>query len=103
MPADAPITVRNSFGSVDIAGIHGAADVENGYGTLTVRDAGAGRWNNSFGGVEVSAPAGNVTLSDNNGSVHVSDVKGTLQRRNRFGSVTAPTLHTAVTITGANA
>src|ERR1700680_1927590 len=35
MPSDAPITVRNSFGSVDVAGIHGAADVENGYGMVT--------------------------------------------------------------------
>src|SRR6266513_1926490 len=42
MPSDAPITVRNSFGSVELAGLHGAADVENGYGMLTVRDAGAG-------------------------------------------------------------
>src|SRR3981189_3208885 len=53
MPSDAPITVRNSFGSVDVAGIHGAADVENSYGTLTVRDAGAGRWNNAFGRIEI--------------------------------------------------
>src|SRR5258708_32672968 len=44
LPSDAPITVRNSFGSVEIGGVHGAAGVENGYGTLTVRDAGAGRW-----------------------------------------------------------
>src|SRR5438309_12070920 len=44
MPSDAPITVRNSFGGVEVTGVHGAADVENGYGTLIVRDAGAGRW-----------------------------------------------------------
>src|SRR5712692_4542105 len=31
MPSDAPITVRNSFGGVEIVGVHGAADVENGY------------------------------------------------------------------------
>src|SRR6267143_4875786 len=38
MPSDAPITVRNSFGSVEVSGVHGAADVENAYGTVTVRD-----------------------------------------------------------------
>src|SRR5260370_10371597 len=102
MPADAPITVRNSFGSVDVAGIHGAADVENGYGTLTVRDAGAGRWNNSFGSIEVTGAGGNVSVSDNNGSVQVSDVKGTLEIRNRFGSITTRTVRGAVTITGGN-
>src|SRR3981189_2444990 len=51
MPADAPITVRNSFGSVEVTSVRGAADVENGYGTLTVRDAGAGRWVNAFASI----------------------------------------------------
>src|ERR1700730_989577 len=102
MPSDAPIIVRNSFGSVDVAGIHGAADVENGYGTLTARDAGAGRWNNAFGSIELTGAAGNVSVSDNNGSVQVSDVKGTLEVRNRFGSVTTRSIQGAVTITGGN-
>src|SRR5229473_1315356 len=102
MPSDAPITVRNSFGGVEIAGVHGAADVENGYGTLNVRDAGTGRWNNAFGSVEVTGAAGNASVSDNNGSVQVSDVKGTLEVRNRFGSITARDIQGAVTITGGN-
>src|SRR6266478_9292262 len=89
MPAEAPVTVRNSFGSVDVAGVHGATDIENGYGTLTVRDAGTGRWTNAFGSIELNGAVGNVFVSDNNGSVQVADVKGTLEVRNRFGNVTA--------------
>ncbi len=102
MPSDAPITVRNSFGSVEVAGLHGAADVENGYGMLTVRDAGPGRWNNAFGSIELTGAAGNVSVSDNNGSVQVSDVKGTLEVRNRFASITARSIQGAATITGGN-
>ncbi len=102
MPSDAPIIVRNSFGGVEVSGIHGAADIENGYGTLIVRDAGAGRWNNAFGSIELAGAAGNVSISDNNGSVQVSDVKGTLEVRNRFGSITARSIQGAVTITGGN-
>jgi hypothetical protein len=102
MPADAPITVRNSFGSVEVGGVHGAADVENGYGTLTVRDAGAGRWNNAFGSIELTGAGGNVSVSDNNGSVQVSDVKGTLEVRNRFGGITTRNIQGAATITGGN-
>ena len=102
MPSDAPINVRNSFGSVEIGGVHGAADVENGYGTLTVRDAGAGRWNNAFGSIELTGAGGNVSVSDNNGSVQVSDVKGTLEVRNRFGGITTRNIQGAVTITGGN-
>ncbi len=89
MPADAPLNVRNSFGSVDAAGIHGAADIENSHGTLNVRDAGAARLNNSFGSIELTGAAGNVSVTDTNGAVQVFDVKGTLDVRNRFGGITA--------------
>src|SRR6266481_1905074 len=102
MPSEASITVRNSFGGVEIAGVHGAADVENGYGTLNVRDAGTGRWNNAFGSIELTGAGGNVSVSDNNGSVQVSDVKGALEVRNRFGSITTRNIQGAVTITGGN-
>jgi DUF4097 and DUF4098 domain-containing protein YvlB len=102
MPSDAPIMVRNSFGSVEVSGVHGAADVENGYGTLTVRDAGPGRWNNAFGGIELTGAGGNVIVSNNNASVQVSDIKGTLEVRNRFGSITARNIQGAATITGGN-
>jgi hypothetical protein len=102
MPADAPVAVRNSFGSVDVAGVHGAADIENGYGTLTVRDAGTGRWTNAFGSIELNGAAGNTSISDNNGSVQAADVKGTLEVRNRFGSITTKNIQGAATITGGN-
>src|SRR5882762_2442691 len=69
IPSDAPITVRNSFGSVEVSGVRGAADIENGYGTVTIRDAGTGRWTNAFGSIELTGATGNISLSDNNGSV----------------------------------
>src|SRR5260370_14855714 len=72
MPSDAPLTVRNSFGSVDVAGIHGAADIENSHGSLTVRDAGAAHLNNSFGRIELHGAGGNVAVNDNNGSVQAT-------------------------------
>src|SRR5580704_6894392 len=102
MPSDAPLNVRNSFGSVEVARIHGATDIENSHGTLNVRDAGAARLNNSFGSIEVSGAAGNVSVNDNNGSVQVSDVKGTLELHNRFGSITTRDIQGAATITGGN-
>ncbi len=102
MPSDAPITVRNSFGGVEVTGVRGAADIENGYGTLIVRDAGTGRWTNAFGSIELTGAAGNVSVSDNNGSVQVSDIKGALEVRNRFGSITTRNIQGAATITGGN-
>jgi len=37
MPSDAPIIVRNSFGSVEVAKESRGRRCENGYGTLTAR------------------------------------------------------------------
>src|SRR5207244_361794 len=73
MPADAPLNVRNSFGSVDASRIHGAVDIENSHGSLTVHDAGGARLFNSFGSIELMGAAGSVTINDNNGSVQAAD------------------------------
>jgi len=102
MPSEASITVRNSFGGVEVTGVRGAADIENGYGTLIVRDAGTGRWTNAFGSIELTGAAGNVSVSDHNGSVQVADIKGALEVRNRFGSITTRNIQGAATITGGN-
>ncbi|OLB82608.1 MAG: hypothetical protein AUI12_18800 [Acidobacteria bacterium 13_2_20CM_2_57_6] len=102
MPADAPLNVRNSFGSVDASRIHGAVDIENSHGSLTVHDAGGARLFNSFGSIELMGAAGSVTINDNNGSVQAADVKGTLEVHNRFGSITTRNIQGAATITGGN-
>src|SRR3989441_361219 len=102
MPAGAPLRVKNSFGSVATSGIHGAADIDNSHGSLTVRDAGPARLNDSFGSVELTGAAGNVFVNDNNGSVQATDVKGALEVRDRFGNITARNIQGAATVTGGN-
>ena len=84
MPADAPLNIRNSFGSVNVARVHGAVEVDNGYGSLTVQEAGPVRLNNSFGSIELSSVGGNAVVNNKNSSVQVSDVKGTLDVQDRF-------------------
>ena len=102
MPSDAPLNVRNSFGSTEASGIHASTDIDNSHGSVTMRDVGAARVNNSFGSIELTGAAGNTTVTDTNGSVQVSDVKGTLEVRNRFGNITTKNIQGAATITGGN-
>ena len=40
MPSDGPLNVRNSFGSTNATGVHGAADIENSHGSISMRDVG---------------------------------------------------------------
>lgn len=102
IPADAPLTVRNSFGSVETTGIHSKSEIENSHGALTVRDAGPARLRNSFGSIDVSETAGDLALTDNNGPVQVSQIKGSLELTNRFGRITVRNVQGPVTITGGN-
>jgi hypothetical protein len=102
MPSDAPLNVRNSFGSTEASGIHAATDIDNSHGSISMRDVGPARVNNSFGSIELTGAGGNVSLTDTNGSVQVFDVKGALEVRNRFGSITAKNIQGAATISGGN-
>jgi len=102
MPSDAPLFVKNSFGSVNANGVRGKSEFDNSHGSLNVRDTGAVRLSNSFGSVELSGAAGEASVTDNNGSVQVSQVKGTLELRNRFGSITVREIGGAASITGGN-
>ena len=65
VPTDTPLNIRNSFGSVSVARVHGAVDVENGYGSLTVQEAGPVRLNNSFGSIELTGATGSAAGAGN--------------------------------------
>lgn len=102
MPSDAPLNVRNSFGTTDASGIHAAADIDNSHGSISMRDVGSARVNNSFGSIELTGAGGNVSVTDTNGTVQVTDVRGTLEVRNRFGSITTKNIQGTATINGGN-
>jgi len=102
MPSDAPLFVKNSFGSVNATGVRSKSEFDNNHGSLNVRDTGAARLSNSFGSIELSGAAGEASVTDNNGSVQVSQVKGALELRNRFGSITVREIGGAANITGGN-
>jgi hypothetical protein len=102
MPADAPLAVKNSFGSVNATGVRGRSEFDNNHGSLNVRDTGAARLSNSFGSIELNGAAGEASITDNNGSVQVSQVKGALELRNRFGSIAVREIGGAAMVTGGN-
>jgi hypothetical protein len=102
MPSDAPLVVKNSFGSVNTNGVRSKSEFDNSHGSLTVHDTGPAQLNNSFGSIELSGAAGDTSITDNNGSVQASQVRGSLELRNRFGSITVREIQGAATITGGN-
>jgi hypothetical protein len=102
MPADAPLFVKNSFGSVTSNGVHAKSEIENSNGSVTVHDSGPARLTNSFGSVDLAGASGDSSITDNNGSTEATDIKGALELRNRFGSITVRNIQGAANITGGN-
>lgn len=102
MPSDAPLAVKNSFGSVTATGVRSKSEFDNSHGSLNVRDTGPARLNNSFGSIELNGAAGDTYVTDNNGSVQVSQVKGSVEVRNRFGGITVREIQGGASISGGN-
>jgi hypothetical protein len=102
MPANAPLTVHNKFGSVDVTGIHAAGEIVNAQGPVVLRDSrGTQRVESSFGSILIERSAGDTSVQNANGSVRIDDVDGTLGVTNRFGPVTVNNVHD-VTIRNGN-
>jgi hypothetical protein len=88
VPDNMPLQVRNSFGSVSVAGSQAACDIKTSHGSLQFNDGrGIQRLENAFGSIQLSGNAGDVAVENTNGSVSVSGIKGALTLRDRFGSV----------------
>jgi hypothetical protein len=88
MPADAPLTIRNKFGKVSVAGLKAATDIDAEQGGVSVHDGhGTQLVRASFGSVELITNDGDADLASTNGSVTASDIKGALTIHDRFGSV----------------
>jgi DUF4097 and DUF4098 domain-containing protein YvlB len=102
VPVDAKLWMKNNFGNVEVQGVQGWADLENGHGQLRFRDGGGTKLINSFGEVQASGANGNVTVTNNNGAVTVSSVRGTLDVKDRFAAIKVNNVSGVVTISGGN-
>ena len=88
VPENAPLTVRNRFGSIDVTGMKAASEIVGGQGAVSVHNAhGTQRIENSFGSVELVSAEGNVTITNTNGSVKALHVHGSVSLTSRFGSI----------------
>ena len=67
VPGDAKLWIKNGFGNVDIRGVGGWAEVENGHGELAFRDGGSMKLTNSLKAwrakLEEPPASGNITVA----------------------------------------
>ena len=83
------LTIRGSFGTMDLSDIGGPTEVKNANGAVKLRGVkGPANVRTSFGMVECVRIDGDLTVENANGVVRASDVKGGASVRTSFASVT---------------
>lgn len=103
IPENAPLMLRNKFGSIEVSGLHAPSEVVNSMGSIDLRDSsGAQRVQNAFGSVIVQNIGGALRVDNANGSVRVDHVRGPVTVNNRFASVRVDDAAGDVTVNGAN-
>src|SRR3984885_14992132 len=103
MPENAPLTIRNKFGGVSVAGLKAATDIDAENGSVSVHDGrGAQMLRASFGALELIGNEGDADLGVTNGNVTASDIRGTLTLHDKFGAVNASNIERTATITNGN-
>ena len=103
IPETAPLAVRNSFGSVSVAGLKANSELMSSHGAIDFHDGrGTQRLENSFATVRVANNSGDVEVEASNGAVRAEDIAGALSVRDRFASITAVRISKGVTVTNSN-
>ncbi|HEY2324323.1 MAG TPA: hypothetical protein VGJ82_15800, partial [Thermoanaerobaculia bacterium] len=103
VPANAPLSVRNRFGSITASGVHAPSEFTNAQGSMQLSDLrGSQRIENSFGSVNVTNSAGDTVIRNANGSVTVMHVNGALDVSDRFGSVRVEDVDRGLTLKNEN-
>ena len=96
------VTVRNTFGAVDITEAEGV-DIENSNAKIGVRGIRGGAiLTTSFGAIDASDIRGNVTAVNSNASVSLTDIGGSADVRTGFGKVTLNRIHGSVKVSSDN-
>lgn len=103
VPETMPVSARNKFGDIDVAGLKADSTLSTTNGKVAFHDGkGSQRIDSSFGAIEVVRNQGPVDVTGANGSVVVAEIAGPAVIRNRFGSISARKIQGKTEITGAN-
>ena len=83
------LTVRDSFGNIELENIAGSVDAETSNGKLSLRDArGSVNLRTSFGAIEASNIPKGIRAVTGNGAIELSEIGGDTYAKTSYGSIT---------------
>ena len=96
VPARLPVSVSESFGTLDAQGLHGTVTLWDNSGGLTAsRLTGNVHLSNSFGPVTASGLAGSIRLDNSSGDIQAAGVVGNTWLQDSFGTISVTGLAAA--------
>ncbi len=103
VPARLPVSVSESFGTLDAQGLHGTVTLWDNSGGLTAsRLTGNVHLSNSFGPVTASGLAGSIRLDNSSGDIQAAGVVGNTWLQDSFGTISVTGLAAADVVAGNN-
>jgi DUF4097 and DUF4098 domain-containing protein YvlB len=97
------VTIRDSFGNIDLDTISGALDAETSNGKIAVRDArGSVTLKSSFGAIEASNIPKGIRAVTGNGGISLTDIGGDTFAKTSFGSVMTDRINGNLTVENSN-
>lgn len=96
VPARLPLSVSDSFGTLDTQGLHGTVGLVENSGDLTAsRLSGNLHLTDSFGTITASGLAGSIQLDNNSGDIQAAGVAGNTRIQDSFGTISVTGLAAA--------
>lgn len=104
MPAGHSLDARNSFGSIEITGVHGAVKAETNCGNLEVEEVyGDMTLVSTFGSIKLKESRGKADIRGTNGKIEVQGLAaGDLRVRNSFGKIDIEEIEGSVDLANTN-
>jgi DUF4097 and DUF4098 domain-containing protein YvlB len=97
------VTIRDSFGNIELEAISGPLDAETSNGRITVRDArGSVTLKSSFGAIEATNIPRGIRAVTGNGAISLTDIGGDAFAKTSFGSVMADRINGNLTVENSN-
>jgi DUF4097 and DUF4098 domain-containing protein YvlB len=97
------VTIRDSFGNIELDAVSGALEAETSNGKISVRDArGSVSLKSSFGAIEASNIPKGIRAVTGNGGIVLTDIGGDAYAKTSFGSVLAERIGGNLTVENTN-
>jgi len=101
IPSNVQLSVKNSFGQIDVRDVSGEFSIINKFGGMTAFNLkGETTLNNEFGSIDADEIDGNANISTGHSSLNIDHINGDLVAEGKFGSITVKNISGKAKISG---